>query len=67
MGFILASASKWLQRKFLIAEIESYEVHLLALARISEDKSPRADELRGLLALAYARLQSEEFNPATAG
>lgn len=67
MGFILANASRWLRHKFLLAEITSHENQLLLLAQIGEGKSARADEIRGLLALAYARLSSDEFNPATAG
>lgn len=66
MGFILANASRWLRHKYLLAEITGYENQLLSLAETTEDRTARADELRGLLALAYARLQSDEFNPAPA-
>lgn len=63
----LATAIRECKRALLLAEITSRENQLLVLAQMGQSCTAYADELRGLLALAYARLESEEFNPAPAG
>lgn len=56
----LRNAWRWMKRELLLADITSYENQLLAMTA-DELRTERAAELRGLLSLAYARLESEEF------
>lgn len=56
----LFNVVRWFKRQVLLAQITSYENELLTMGA-GAFLTHRAIELRGLLALAYARLEFEEF------
>ncbi len=52
------------KRAFLLMDIFCMEELLEGLESCTEPDVQAIDELRGMIALARARLDSEEFNPA---
>lgn len=53
-----------LKREILLGDIVAYELRLDEIERSGQADRFEVQELRGMLALARARLESEEFNPA---
>lgn len=57
-----------IKREILLGDIVAYEERLAAIHAHGTEHYDQStiDELRGLLALARARLESDEFNPSKA-